>query len=105
MVEKIITLENVSLADFLGTGNENIKRVAEAFPKSKVLSRGNEIKIQGSPPEIIKINEVINSLIQHYHRFGTITEDNILSYIQNDSEAVEHKIQDKGEVLNVQTQN
>lgn len=89
MVEKIITLENVSLPDFLGLENQNIKRVAEAFPKSKVVSRGNEIKIQGSPPEIIKINDVINSLIQHYHQYGKITEDSIQDYIRNDIEKLD----------------
>jgi phosphate starvation-inducible PhoH-like protein len=99
LVEKIITLENVSLTDFFGIENENIKRVAEAFPNSKVLSRGNEIKIQGSPPEIIKINEIINSLIEHYHQYGRITEDNIKNYIRNDIERVDTKNTLKEEVL------
>ncbi len=99
MVEKIITLENVSLPEFLGTGNVHIKRVAEAFPKSKVLSRGNEIKIQGSPPEIIRINEIINSLIQHYHRYGKITDENIQTYLRNGSENADHIHHSKDEVL------
>ncbi|MEM9983278.1 MAG: phosphate starvation-inducible protein PhoH, partial [Bacteroidota bacterium] len=36
MIEKVITLENVSLVDFLGTENINIKEVASAFPASKI---------------------------------------------------------------------
>jgi len=55
LVEKTIVLENVSLIDFLGVQNRNIKEVASAFPKSKIISRGNEIMIQGKTSEIIAL--------------------------------------------------
>ncbi|MCU0443591.1 MAG: PhoH family protein [Microscillaceae bacterium] len=83
MVEKIIQLDNVSLVDFLGVENNNIKEVAAAFPRSKIVSRGNELRIQGSTPEIIKINEIINSLLLHYHKFGKITQDNVNTYLKD----------------------
>jgi phosphate starvation-inducible PhoH-like protein len=81
LVEKVITLENIPLLDFLGTENENIRQVAAAFPQCKVVSRGNEIRIQGRAPEILRINDVINMLLQHVHRFGHITPDHIKEYI------------------------
>ncbi|MFD2202091.1 PhoH family protein [Shivajiella indica] len=81
MVEKVITLENIPLLDFLGTGNENIRQIAAAFPQSKIVSRGNEIRIQGRAPEILRINDVLNMLLQHFHRFGHITPENIREYI------------------------
>lgn len=81
MVEKTIVLENVSLIDFLGVQNRNIKEVASAFPKSKIISRGNEIMIQGKTSEIIEISDVINALLNHYHKFGKVTEDNVKKYI------------------------
>jgi phosphate starvation-inducible PhoH-like protein len=64
LVEKIITLDNVSLVDFLGVENNTIKQVAAAFPGSKIISRGNEIRIKGTTPEIIKINEVVREAHQ-----------------------------------------
>ena len=81
MVEKVITLENISLIDFLGTENQNIDELASAFPKTKIISRGNEIKIQGAPPEILRVNELINSLLNHYNRFGQLTNENVKEYI------------------------
>lgn len=86
MVEKVITLENVSLIDFLGIENANIQELATAFPKSKIISRGNEIKIKGSTPEILKINEILLSLLQHYHKYGKITHQNVQNYIQKEEE-------------------
>lgn len=81
MIEKVIHLNDVSLVDFLGVENDNIKEVAAAFPKSKIVSRGNELRIQGTTPEIIKINEIINSLLLHYHKVGKITREHVQSFI------------------------
>ncbi|MEQ6118243.1 PhoH family protein [Reichenbachiella sp. MALMAid0571] len=88
MVEKIITLENIPLTEFLGVENKNINEIASAFPKSKIISRGNEIRIQGSSPEIIMINEILTSLINHYNKYGKLTEENIASYIKMDKDDV-----------------
>lgn len=96
MVEKVITLENVSLLDFLGVENKNIKEVASAFPKSKIVSRGNEIRIKGSSTEIIKINEILHSLINHYHKYGKVTEENVQNYL---AQEVEERLTDEEEVL------
>ena len=85
MVEKVITLENVSLLDFLGVENKNINKVSNAFPESKIVSRGNEIRIQGSTPEIIKINDILNSLLSHYHKYGKLTEESVDSYISSEN--------------------
>lgn len=85
MVEKIITLENISLLDFLGVENKNIKQISNAFPESKIVSRGNEIRIQGSTPEIIKINDILNSLLAHYHKYGKLTEDNVQTLINSEN--------------------
>ncbi|MDW3209276.1 MAG: PhoH family protein [Reichenbachiella sp.] len=86
MVEKIITLENIPLTEFLGVENQNINDIASAFPKSKIVSRGNEIRIQGTSPEIIQINAILNSLVEHYHKFGTITNDQIKTYLNQEED-------------------
>lgn len=112
MVEKVITLDNVSLIDFLGVENNNIKEVAAAFPSSRIISRGNEIRIKGSTPEIIKINDILNSLLNHYYKYGKITHENVLNYIQKDDEtAIESPEEDvllygtKGAVIKPKTAN
>jgi phosphate starvation-inducible PhoH-like protein len=81
LVEKVITLENVPLAEFLGQANENIRQIAAAFPQSKIISRGNEIRIQGGAPEILRINDVINLLLSHFDRFGHLTPENVKDYL------------------------
>ena len=94
MVEKIITLENISLVDFLGVDNSNIKEVATSFPKTKIISRGNEIRIQGSGTEILRVNELFNSLVNHYNKFGKVTFNNVKTYIEQGNVAVELHMED-----------
>ncbi|TAF94011.1 MAG: PhoH family protein [Runella slithyformis] len=81
MVEKIFTLEDVSLVDFLGVENNTIKEVAAAFPMSKIISRGNEIRVMGTAPEIVRITDIIESLLQHYQRYGKITNESLKQYL------------------------
>ena len=86
MIEKTITLEDVSLLDFLGIENKNINELASAFPKSRIVSRGNEILVKGESPDIIQITDILNSLIDHFHQFGKITEENVRGYISQEKQ-------------------
>jgi phosphate starvation-inducible PhoH-like protein len=86
LIEKVITLENVSLVDFLGVENKNITELASAFPKSRIVARGNQIMVRGSSSEIIQIDDIVQSLIDHYHRYGRITEENVHNYVSREQE-------------------
>ena len=86
LTEKTVTLENISLIDFLGVENKNIDSLSAAFPKSKIISRGDQILIKGTTSEISQIDDILNSLIDHYHKFGKVTEENIQNYITREHE-------------------
>lgn len=94
MVEKTILLENISLIDFLGVENQNIKAVARQFPQCKIISRGNELRLKGNTTEIVKINEVVNVLIEHYIRFGKLTLDETEAYLNNEASILQNTDQD-----------
>lgn len=81
MIEKTITLENIPLTDFLGVENKNIAELAAAFPKSRIISRGNEIIIKGEAPDIIQITDILDSLMDHFHQFGKVTVESVRGYI------------------------
>src|SRR5690606_36970017 len=67
-----------------------IDSLAAAFPKSKIVSRGNQILIKGSTAEIVRIDDILNSLIEHYHKYGRITEENVQQYISRAQETPIH---------------
>lgn len=86
LIEKTITLDNISLLDFLGIENKNVNQLAQAFPKSKIISRGNEIVVKGDTTDIVQITDILNSLVDHFHQFGRINEENVRGYIAQEKQ-------------------
>ncbi len=86
MIEKVVTLDNISLIDFLGVENKNIDSLAAAFPKSRIVSRGNQIVLKGTTSEIVQIDDILTSLIAHYHKYGRVTEENVQNYLSREEE-------------------
>jgi phosphate starvation-inducible PhoH-like protein len=114
LTEKTITLDDISLVDFLGVGNANIRELSDAFPKSKIISRGNEIILKGTTAEVSRITDLLDSLVQHYQRYGKVTNDQVKSYLNPDSATTEALPADdddaflygtKGTVIKIKTAN
>ena len=81
IVEKIISLEDLPIAEFMGVHNKNLNEVITAFPKSKIISRGNEIKIIGSMLEVQRISDVIDTLQVYFHRYGYLEDKYVRSIL------------------------
>jgi phosphate starvation-inducible PhoH-like protein len=111
LAEKIVSLEDISLIDFLGIENKLIREVSAAFPKSKIVSRGNEIKIIGSDDDTVKISDILESLVQHFHKFGKISDDHLKNFIREgnaeytDLEDDVILFGDRGHVIKPKTEN
>lgn len=80
MIERTIQLEEVTLVDFLGVENKNISTLASLFPTAKLISRGNEIKIQGNREVVEKLYEIIHSLLHHYRSQRLVTQALVHQY-------------------------
>ena len=83
MVEKVIDLSDIELVGFLGIKNKNIQEVETAFPKTKIVSRGNKISIKGNKEQLLEVEKIIRSLMNHYHKFGKIDKKIVLNHIKN----------------------
>jgi len=90
VVEKIINLEDLPIAEFMGVHNKNINEVVTAFPKSKIISRGNEIKIIGSMLEVQRIADVIDTLQIYFHKYGYLDDKYVRSILSSDELATQH---------------
>lgn len=97
LLEKIIELSDVSLPEFLGVQNANLRTVADAFPQTKIVARGGQIRIIGSHPEIIRINEIFHLLLEHYRRFGKLSQEDVKGYLAEDANALE--LEEKDQVV------
>ena len=83
MVEKTISLDKIDLVEFLGVENKNFIYLESIFPNSKILSRGNKIVIKGNNTETEKIQNLIQSLLKKYEKYGNINQEDIESLYKN----------------------
>ena len=83
MVEKTIDLKDIELVEFLGIKNSNIQEIESAFPKTKIISRGNKISIKGNKDQLQEVVKIINSLISHLEKFGALNRKVVESHIKN----------------------
>lgn len=84
VIEKIISIDEVPIIEFLGPNNSTIKSLSAAFPKAKIISRGNEVKVIGSNQEILRLTEIIEQLQQYLIEFGTLNERHVNAILYGD---------------------
>ncbi len=77
MIETTIYLEGIDPIDFFGVNNVRFERIRQHFPKLKIISRGNEIKVKGDEKEIEKFQDKIDLLIDYLNRFNDISPDEL----------------------------
>ncbi len=84
MGEKIVTLEAVHPPDIFGLREDKLRLIRNLFPKLKIISRGDELIIIGDDAEIAFFEAKFALMLNHYDRFGKLTEENILEIIAHD---------------------
>ena len=77
MIEKTIYLEGLNPVDFFGINNVRFNRIRQNFPKLKITSRGDEIKVNGEDAEIVVFQSKISALIAHLNRYNDISLEEI----------------------------
>ncbi len=75
MTETIINLETVNPIEFFGVNNRKLDLLKKKFPLLKILSRGTQIKLSGSPEQIESAREKIELIIQYMERNGDMSEN------------------------------
>jgi len=115
LTDLTISLEKISLLDFLGVEDQNTRELASAFPRARISSRGDVIHVKGNDEDLIKIQEVIGLMKEIYSNKGKVTRDDIKLILQIDSNISEYQIDDsdseiivhgnRGLVIRAKTQN
>jgi phosphate starvation-inducible PhoH-like protein len=91
LTETIINLETVNPIDFFGVNNGKLDLLKKKFPLLKILSRGTQIKLSGSPEQIEIAKEKIDLLIAYLERNGQVSEQYFEQILGgDDKEAIDH---------------
>jgi len=75
LTEKLISLETVNPIEFFGVNNQKLDILKKKFPLLKILSRGTQIKLSGSPEQVESAKEKIDLIVQYLERNGHMSEN------------------------------
>lgn len=99
MFEKLILLEDLDPLEFYGVNNAKIDLIKTFFPKLKIISRGNQLIIQGDKKESNAFEQKFQILLDHYHQFNILSEETIRQVMNNDPLAIEALSESPSDVL------
>jgi len=77
MLEKLIYLEGIDPIYIYGVNNVSLEIIKRAFPKLKLIARGNEIKVFGEQSLIADFEDKIFQLTDYYQKYNSLSSDEI----------------------------
>ena len=84
MIEKLIYLEGVDPIALYGINNTRYERMRKAFPRLKLVARGNEIKVMGEKTEVQNFEKTLELMISYFHKFNNISDTDLDHILNND---------------------
>lgn len=84
MSELILEIEEINPIQLLGSNNTKFNSIKAAFPKLKMVSRGNMIKAAGSETELELFKAKIDKLIEFIVKYGAIKNQQIIDMLEDD---------------------
>lgn len=77
MNEIKLIIETSDQIQFWGANNEHYEQIKAAFPKLKIVARGNEVKALGDEAELKTFEQKMNTLVAHLDKFGTLSNNDV----------------------------
>lgn len=86
MTEKIISIDRVNPGRFFGPDNSNFKYLKSLFPKLKLSSRGDQIKVSGSEEEIDVFESKIAQMLDYLDDHPKLSRSDMDSIVVDEKE-------------------
>lgn len=82
MGEKIFVFDTINPVEIYGVNDQKIDLIRKAFPKLKIVARGNTIKVVGNEDELKSFESKLNQIIEYITKYSQITENDILRMLE-----------------------
>jgi phosphate starvation-inducible PhoH-like protein len=76
-----LTLETTDQVQFWGANNEHYELIKNAFPKLKIVARGNEVKALGDEAELKAFTIKFDQLVAHLDTYRTLSHNDVESIL------------------------
>ncbi|MDQ7949781.1 MAG: PhoH family protein [Pedobacter sp.] len=77
MNELKLTLETTDQVQFWGANNEHYELIKAAFPKLKIVARGNDVKALGDEAELKSFEQKFEQLVAHLEKYRALSNNDV----------------------------
>lgn len=81
MNELKLTLETTDQVQFWGANNEHYELMKAAFPKLKIVARGNDVKALGDEAELKAFEQKFEQLVAHLDQYRSLSHNDVESIL------------------------
>ena len=85
MAQKQIYLEGIDPIDFFGVNNVRFNKLKDFFSDLNIISRGNELKVEGDLKRIEQLEEKVDLLVRFIMKFNRLTMDDFNEILGGDA--------------------
>ena len=89
MNEKLISLNNIDVVKLFGSNNSKFNRIKTLFPQLQLISRGNQLKIQGNQDKINDFELKFRVFCAHLEKFNSLTVSQIERIVDGGEDVME----------------
>ena len=82
MIEKHIVLEDIDPVTFYGVNNTHLQMIKSLFPKTRIVARGNVLRVLGDEDEMAKVEEDVENIRRHIVKYNTLNDEDILDIVK-----------------------
>jgi len=93
--EKIIEIHQDQLVDFLGEANSNLNVLKTFYPKIKIISRGNLLKLLGEESEIENLAEKVRLMLDYVDNYHSLDPEVMEKIIMTENGAYRRFLDDE----------
>lgn len=81
MTEKILHIQEIHPLEMFGANNTKLNIIKNAFPKLKIVARGNELKIMGDENYLLDFENKFKKIVLHIDKYNQISDDEITNIL------------------------
>jgi phosphate starvation-inducible PhoH-like protein len=99
LTELTINLGEVNPLDLYGVNNSKLDSLKKAFPRLKIIFRGDKIKIAGNDEDIERFQVKVQAIMDHLTRFGHLHISDIEEILYEEETAEKLNPKDTGDII------
>ena len=101
MIEKLISLKGADPLILYGVHNKLFSLISDAFPKLKLVARGDTLLVKGEKEEIALFENKMEIILDYLQTYNGMTEKDMEFLLKEGKESLKLKNGEKKDILEI----